>query len=101
MARFWSRRPATTAATRTTEERVDAVPPRSPRPFWPWLLLLLALVLGALALSWYLANRGDTVDARKVPDVVGLRRDAAEERLKDEASRSRSSRSRAGSPEAP
>ena len=84
MARFWSRRPPTTAATRTTEERVDAVPPRSPRPFWPWLLLLLALVLGALALSWYLANRGDTVDAHKVPDVVGLKRDVAEDRLKDE-----------------
>jgi eukaryotic-like serine/threonine-protein kinase len=85
MARFWSRRPATTtAATRTTEEHVEVVPPRSPRPFWPWLLLLLALVLGGLALAWYLANRGDTVEAHEVPDVVGLKRDAAEERLKDE-----------------
>jgi eukaryotic-like serine/threonine-protein kinase len=79
MARFWSRRPAT-AQTRTTEERVETVPPPRPRPFWPWLLLL-AVVLGALAVSWYLANRGDTVDAHKVPDVVGLKRDAAEQRL--------------------
>jgi eukaryotic-like serine/threonine-protein kinase len=83
MARFWSRRPAA-AATRTTEERVDSVPPPPPRPFWPWLLLLLAVVLGALALSWYLANRGDTVDAHKVPDVVGMKRDAAEQRLEEE-----------------
>lgn len=82
MARFWSRRPATTAVTRTTEE-VETVPPPRPRPFWPWLLVLLALVLGALAVSWYLANRGDTVDAHKVPGVVGLKRQAAEERLRD------------------
>jgi eukaryotic-like serine/threonine-protein kinase len=83
MARFWSRRPAT-AATRTTEERVEAVPPPPPRPFWPWLLLLLAVVIGALALSWYLANRGETVDAHKVPDVVGMKREPAEQRLKDD-----------------
>lgn len=83
MARFWSRRPATTAATRTTEETVETVPPPRPRPFWPWLLLLLLLVLGALAVSWYLANRGETVDAHKVPDVVGMERPAAEARLRD------------------
>jgi serine/threonine-protein kinase len=83
MVRFWSRRPAATAVTRTTEEQVETVPPPRPRPFWPWLLLLLALVLGALALSWYLANRGETVDAHKVPDVVGLERQDAEQRLQD------------------
>jgi eukaryotic-like serine/threonine-protein kinase len=83
MARFWSRRPADTVATRTTEEQVETAPPPRPRPFWPWLLLLLALVLGALGVSWYLANRGDTVDAHKVPDVVGLKRQDAEERLRD------------------
>jgi eukaryotic-like serine/threonine-protein kinase len=81
MARFWSRRPA--AATRTTEEWVETAPPERPT-IWPWLLLLLAVVLGALGLSWYLANRGDTVDAAKVPDVVGLKRAQAEERLKEE-----------------
>jgi eukaryotic-like serine/threonine-protein kinase len=81
MARFWSRRPAATA--RTTEEYVETVPPPRQRPFWPWLLLLLLLVLGGLALAWYLANRGETVDAHKVPDVLGLERPAAEERLRD------------------
>jgi beta-lactam-binding protein with PASTA domain len=78
MARFWRRRPS--AATQTTEEHVEAVPPR-PRPFWPWLLLLLAIVLAALAASWYFANRGDTVDAERVPDVVGLQQQDAERRL--------------------
>jgi serine/threonine-protein kinase len=81
MARFWSRRPA--AATRTTEERVEAASPGRPT-IWPWLLLLLALVLGALAISWYFANRGDTVDAAKVPDLVGLKRAQAEQRLEDD-----------------
>ena len=81
MARSWSpwrRR----RATEYREERV-AVPPRS-RPFWPWLLLLLLLVLGALAASWYLANRDETVDAEEVPNVVGLERAAAEQRLERE-----------------
>jgi eukaryotic-like serine/threonine-protein kinase len=83
MARFWSRgRPA--AATRTTEEHVETVPPPRPRPFWPWLLLLLLLVLGALAASWYFANRNDTVEAKTVPNVVGLQRDEADRRLKDD-----------------
>lgn len=82
MARFWPRRrPA--AATRTTEEHVETVPPPRPRPFWPWLLLLLLLVLGGLAASWYFANRGETVEAKTVPNVVGLRREEAERRLDD------------------
>lgn len=79
MARLWRRRPAT--ATRTTEERVETVPPPPPRPWWPWLLLLLLLVLGALAASWYFSNRGETVDAHEVPNVVGLQRDDAERRI--------------------
>ena len=78
MARFWSRR---RTARRTTEEHVEATPPPPPRPFWPWLLLLLLLVLAGLAASWYFANRGDTVDAERVPSVVGLQRDDAERRL--------------------
>ena len=83
MARLWPRRrPA--AATRTTEEHVETVPPPRPRPFWPWLLLLLLLVLGALAASWYFANRDETVEAKTVPNVVGLRRDEAERRLDDD-----------------
>lgn len=51
------------------------------RPFWPWLLLLLLLVLAALGASWYLANRDETIDAGKVPNVVGLSRADAERRL--------------------
>ena len=45
------------------------------------MLLLLLLVLGALAASWYFANRGETVDAEEVPNVVGLQRPDAERRL--------------------
>jgi eukaryotic-like serine/threonine-protein kinase len=82
MARFWGRRrPA--VARETTEERVEAAPPPRPRPFWPWLLLLLAVVLAALAASWYFANRGETVEAKKVPDVVGLQRTVAEQRVQE------------------
>ncbi|HEU4942743.1 MAG TPA: PASTA domain-containing protein [Gaiellaceae bacterium] len=82
MARWspWRRR----RATEYREERVaTAAPPPRPRPFWPWLLLLLLLVLGALGASWYLSNRGETVDAEKVPDVVGAQRPEAEQRLQD------------------
>jgi beta-lactam-binding protein with PASTA domain len=80
MARFWPRR---RAARRTTEERVETAPPPRPRPFWPWLLLLLVLVLAALAASWYFANRGDTVDAERVPDVVGDQREQAEQSVEE------------------
>jgi len=98
MARFWRRRPPA-AARQTTEERVEAAPP-PPRPFWPWLVLLLALVLAALAASWYFATRDETVDAEKVPNVVGLQRDAAERQLEDDGFESEAklvvSRRRAG-----
>jgi beta-lactam-binding protein with PASTA domain len=81
MARSWSpwrRR----RATEYREERVAAAPPPPPaRPFWPWLLLLLLLVLGALGVSWYLTMRDETVEAEKVPSVVGLQRAEAEQRL--------------------
>jgi eukaryotic-like serine/threonine-protein kinase len=81
VARFWRRRrPA--AARQTTEEQVEAVPPR-PRPFWPWLLLLLAVVLGAVAASWYFAARGDTVEAAQVPNVIGVQQEEAERRVED------------------
>ena len=75
MARFWRRR--------STQEQVEAAPP-PPRPLiWPWLLLLLLLVLGGLAAAWYFANREETIDATTVPDVVGLERDDAEQRIDD------------------
>ena len=82
MARFWRRRSA--GATQTTEERVEAVPPRRPGPIWPWLLLLLALVLAALAASWYFTTRDDTVDAEEVPSLIGLEQEEAERRLDEE-----------------
>jgi beta-lactam-binding protein with PASTA domain len=63
------------------EERVAAAP--RPRPFWPWLVLLLLLVLGALGASWYFATRDDMVEAERVPDVVGMKRADAEQRLED------------------
>ena len=79
MARWspWRRR----RATEYREERVAAPP--QPKPFWPWLLLLLLLVLGALGASWYFANRGETVDAAEVPNVVGDQRGEAERRLEE------------------
>lgn len=79
MARWapWRRR----RATEVREERVAAAP--RPRPFWPWLLLLLLFVLGALAASWYFATREDMVEAERVPNVVGMTRTEAEERLDD------------------
>ena len=78
------RRPFRRRGAAVREERVEttAVPPR-PRPFWPWLVLLLALILGGLAASWYFANRDETVDANDVPNVVGLQREAAERRVRD------------------
>jgi eukaryotic-like serine/threonine-protein kinase len=79
MARWspWRRR----RTTEYREERVAASP--QPKPFWPWLLLLLLLVLGALGASWYFANRGETVDAAEVPNVVGAQRAEAERRLEE------------------
>jgi eukaryotic-like serine/threonine-protein kinase len=83
MARSWSpwrRR----RGTEYREERVAAAPPPPPaRPFWPWLLLLLLLVLAALGASWYFTNRDETIEAEKVPSVVGLQRPEAEQRLED------------------
>lgn len=78
MARLWPRR------RRTTHREEVAAPPPRPRPFWPWLLLLLALVLGALAASWYLTREDDedTVPAARVPEVLGERREAAEREVR-------------------
>jgi eukaryotic-like serine/threonine-protein kinase len=62
---------------------VEEPPPPRPPLIWPWLLLLLLLTLGGLGALWYFTSRGETVEAEEVPSVVGLRRDAAEGRLRD------------------
>jgi beta-lactam-binding protein with PASTA domain len=80
VARFWRRGDA---ARRTTEEERVVTPPPRPRPFWPWLLLLLLLVLAGLGALWYFTMREDTVEAARVPSVVGLQREAAEERVRE------------------
>jgi beta-lactam-binding protein with PASTA domain len=58
---------------RVVEEEVaepyEAEPPPD-RHIWPWLLLLLALVLGGLALLWYLSR--DDEETKPVPAVVRL-----------------------------
>jgi beta-lactam-binding protein with PASTA domain len=65
---------------RVVEEEVagpyEPAPPPD-RHLWPWLLLLLALVLGGLALLWYLSQ--DDEETKPVPAVVRLaERDAVE-----------------------
>ena len=76
------RDPRRARATEVREESVAVTPPPA-RPFWPWLLLLLLLVLGALAASWYFTNRDETVEAENVPSVVGSKRPTAEAELKE------------------
>jgi beta-lactam-binding protein with PASTA domain len=64
------------------EEVAEPVPPPPPpeRSWWLWLLLLLLLVVGGL-IAWWLLTRGD--DKTTVPNVIGLRQQAAERRLHD------------------
>ena len=55
-----------------------------PGPFWPWLLVLLILVLGGLGLAYLLSNEDDDdslTQGRQVPSVVGLTVPAAQARL--------------------
>jgi len=81
------------------EEVAEPYEPAPPpdRHLWPWLLLLLALVLGGLALLWYLSQ--DDEETKPVPAVVRLTEqdavvllneegfDARVQRLPDEAPR--------------
>ncbi|MGZ8696810.1 MAG: PASTA domain-containing protein [Gaiellaceae bacterium] len=62
------------------EEVVEPVGPPSGRYWWLWLVLLLVLVLGGL-LAWYFLSRGD--DKATVPNVIGLRQEAAAIRIHD------------------
>ncbi len=67
---------------RYAEERVG--PPSPPRPvLWPWLVLLLALVLAGLAAAWYFSQE-DEAELKPVPGVVRLSEEQAAARLRDE-----------------
>jgi beta-lactam-binding protein with PASTA domain len=71
--------PEPAASTRVEHRRVGPPPPPGGPPpdraLWPWLLLLLGLVLAGAALAWFLA-RDDGGDegpqTRSVPSVVRL-----------------------------
>jgi beta-lactam-binding protein with PASTA domain len=62
------------------EEVAEPVGPPPERYWWLWLVLLLLLVLGGL-LAWYFLSRGD--DKATVPNVIGLRSEAATVRIRD------------------
>jgi eukaryotic-like serine/threonine-protein kinase len=71
------------ARRRYAEERVEQPPPRRPA-LWPWLLLLLALVLGGLAAVWYFTTQEDEAEAKPVPAVVRLPEEQARARLQQD-----------------
>jgi beta-lactam-binding protein with PASTA domain len=62
------------------EEVVEPAGPPPERYWWLWLLLLLVLVIGGL-LAWYFLTRG--TDKATVPNVIGLRAEAAAARIHD------------------
>jgi beta-lactam-binding protein with PASTA domain len=62
------------------EEVVEPAGPPPERYWWLWLLLLLLLVIGGL-LAWYFLSRDN--DKATVPNVIGLREDAAAARIHD------------------
>src|SRR5436190_2495759 len=68
------------SATASEEEVAEPVGPPPERYWWVWLLLLLLLVIGGL-LAWWLLTRGD--DKATVPNVIGLRSQAAAARIHD------------------
>ena len=59
----------------------DAVPPSRPL-LWPWLVVLLALVIGGIAAAYFL-TRDNATSATKtqVPDVGGLSTAVAVQKL--------------------
>jgi beta-lactam-binding protein with PASTA domain len=68
------------SATAAQEEVAEPVGPPPERYWWVWLVLLLVLVVGGL-LAWWLLTRGD--DKSTVPNVIGLRAQAAATRIRD------------------
>ena len=72
------------------EEEVvpPAAPAAGPRPLlWPWLLLLLALVIGGLVAAWLLTrdNGHKGASTVNVPNVVRLNQHVAVQRLRRRA----------------
>ena len=68
------------SAAVTEDEVAEPVGPPPERYWWLWLVLLLLLVVGGL-LAWYFLTRGS--DKATVPNVIGLREDAAAVRIHD------------------
>ena len=62
------------------DEVAEPVGPPPERYWWLWLALLLVLVVGGL-LAWYFLTRDS--DKATVPNVIGLREDAATVRIHD------------------
>jgi serine/threonine-protein kinase len=89
-----------TAVRRTVVERDAPVEEtrivrRRPRPLiWPWLLLLLLVVLAGLGALWYFTR--DT--SKPVPDVVGSTLDVAVSRLEADGFKTDISRANADRP---
>lgn len=93
--RFRRAEPTPAEATTVVEEGPPAAvvdeevappppPPRPPRPLlWPWLLLLLALVIGGLVAAWLLTrDNGDKgASTVNVPNVVHLTQHEAVQRV--------------------
>ena len=75
---WWRRRVDAPAETAVIEE--EEVPPAPPPRIWPWLLLLLALVLAGLGAWWFLAREDDKTT---MPRVIGLTEAEARARIAD------------------
>lgn len=88
MRRRWlpgrRRRVETVDPARTTRVRDEVVEERPPPrdQLWPWLLLLLLLVLAGLGALWYFSRDGD--DKTTVPRVVGMTEAFARARVQEE-----------------
>lgn len=88
MRRRWlpgrRRRVETVEPARTTRVRDEVVEERRPPRdrLWPWLLLLLLLVLAGLGALWYFTREDE--DKSTVPRVVGMTEALARARVQEE-----------------